>query len=736
MPRNWCISITAVAALATALGWPGTAVANHSLTEQQSIGPDGGNGAFGSTFRGASADGTRVFFQTTDSLVAADTDSAIDVYERSNGATTQLSLGPNGGNGAFSAIFLAASDNGARVFIRTSEKLVASDTDNAQDIYERSNGTTTLISTGPSGGNGSLNVVFDRITWDGSQVFFDTYESLVGGDTDASRDVYRRAGGTTTHMSVGPIGGNGLFDAFFAGVSDDGSTVFFHTDYPLLCSDFDAMQDVYESDTGTTSHLSIGPAGGNGNDDFDYDAFFAGTSADGTKAWITTDEALTFDDADTVDDVYERSGAALTRMSSGPAGGNGSFGAFFDFASGDGSRVFIDTTESLVAADTDGAYDIYEISGGQTALVSVGPSGGNGAFFAAFRGATPGGSHVFFETNESLTAADTVANQDVYVPSGGGTTLVSTGPLGGNADVPASFQGSSVDGARVFFGTAEALVATDADQMPDTYERFTGATTLISTALAAVPAELSATYVGTSTDGTRVMFETAQPLAATDTDSVQDVYAAAVNSSYPRPRGATPFRVPLVPAFQPCTASNSSHGAPLAFPSCRPPTQASGFLTVGSPDANATGANSSGSVTFNAVVGNAATPTDEADMKILVSITDVRRESDLGDYTGQLQLLPTLRITDRLSGSVPVDPATVTDLGYPVIVPCTATTATTIGSTCSVSTTADAVTPGLMIENKRTIVAMGQVRVFDGGADGLAATAGNTLFATEGVFVP
>jgi hypothetical protein len=28
------------------------------------------------------------------------------------------------------------------------------------------------------------------------------------------------------------------------------------------------------------------------------------------------------------------------------------------------------------------------------------------------------------------------------------------------------------------------------------------------------------------------------------------------------------------------------------------------------------------------------------------------------------------------------------------------------------------------------------VRVFDGGADGLALTAGNTLFATQGVFVP
>ena len=151
------------------------------------------------------------------------------------------------------------------------------------------------------------------------------------------------------------------------------------------------MQDVYERAGGTTTHLSIGPAGGNGNIDFDYDAFFAGTSADGSKAWIRTDEALTFDDTDTFDDVYQVSGGGITRISTGPSGGNGDAGAFFDGASQDGSRVFIDTIESLVPADTDSSYDIYEISGGQTTLLSTGPSGGNGAFFAAFRGATPDG---------------------------------------------------------------------------------------------------------------------------------------------------------------------------------------------------------------------------------------------------------------------------------------------------------------------------------------------------------
>ena len=141
----------------------------------------------------------------------------------------------------------------------------------------------------------------------------------------------------------------------------------------MVGSDVDTHQDVYERAGGTTTHLSIGPAGGNGNIDFDYDAFFAGVSADGSHVWIHTDEALVFGDTDTVDDVYERSGGGIALVSTGPAGGNGPQAAFFDAASDDGTKVFFDTQESLVASDTDTAYDVYQRSGGTTTLISTGP---------------------------------------------------------------------------------------------------------------------------------------------------------------------------------------------------------------------------------------------------------------------------------------------------------------------------------------------------------------------------
>lgn len=224
------------------------------------------------------------------------------------------------------------------------------------------------------------------------------------------------------------------------------------------------------------------------------------------------------------------------------------------------------------------------------------------------------------------------------------------------------------------------------------------------------------------------------------------LYWVAINSgevrklvpNYPRPKGATPSRVPLVPAFTQCTTPNRTHGPALAFGSCNPPAQQSAQLTVGTPDANSRTANSSGLVRFETVVGNPGTPADEADVTLRVELTDVRRRSDLADYTGQLQASTSLRITDRdnppPAGGSPV--GTAQDGTFSWTVPCSATADGTVGATCSVVTSADAVTPGVIEEGMRAIWQLGQVQVFDGGADGQASTTPNTLFAIQGVFVP
>ena len=125
---------------------------------------------------------------------------------------------------------------------------------------------------------------------------------------------------------------------------------------------------------------------------------------------------------------------------------------------------------------------------------------------------------------------------------------------------------------------------------------------------------------------------------------------------------------------------------------------------------------------------------NEADVQLTMSMTDVRNKNDLSDYTGQLQVNPVVRITDRNGG--PSLSETSQDSPFPVTVPCATTGNTSIGSTCSVSTTFNAVVPGAIVEGKRAIWQLGQIEVNDGGADDVASTGPNTVFARQGIFVP
>ena len=210
------------------------------------------------------------------------------------------------------------------------------------------------------------------------------------------------------------------------------------------------------------------------------------------------------------------------------------------------------------------------------------------------------------------------------------------------------------------------------------------------------------------------------------------------NRGYARPQGASPLRVSLVPAFRACSAPDREHGPPLAFGSCNPPEPRSDHLTVGTPDANGNAVASVGMMKFGVFPGNPSTGADEADVNVAFSLTDVRRSSDEADYTGQLQAVATVRITDRDNELAPgggSDPATVSDFPFPATVPCVATPAAA-GATCELNTTLDALMPGAVKELDRSIWQLEAIQVFDGGSDGLVSTSPNTLFARQGIFVP
>jgi hypothetical protein len=218
------------------------------------------------------------------------------------------------------------------------------------------------------------------------------------------------------------------------------------------------------------------------------------------------------------------------------------------------------------------------------------------------------------------------------------------------------------------------------------------------------------------------------------------------SATHPRPKGATPIRVSLVPAYKQCTSPNSTHGPPLAFQSCSPPAQQSNHLTVGTPDANGAPANSSGFELLRVVPHTCCPPQD---VVIEGTISDVRckpgtaanvcntaNAADGPDYSGQLQGTATIRITDHNSGPNYDQAATVIDIPFPINFNCTNTSDTSIGGFCSVGSSAVAVIPESSTP-ARAVVEVTQLEVFDGGPDGIIATAdGATAFMRQGIFIP
>jgi hypothetical protein len=76
----------------------------------------------------------------------------------------------------------------------------------------------------------------------------------------------------------------------------------------------------------------------------------------------------------------------------------------------DGSRVYFETKDALVASDSNGTIDVYEWHDGALSLVSSGTSSSD----SHFADASPTGSDVFFLTREHLSQGDVDALIDLY----------------------------------------------------------------------------------------------------------------------------------------------------------------------------------------------------------------------------------------------------------------------------------------------------------------------------------
>lgn len=500
------------------------------VTREVSLGPTGGNDAYAAQFLAVDPAGEEIFFSTRERLTADDKDGATDIYVRdlgqsgttlvSAGAASCAATGCGNGNVDVGAVSEGVVDDGARVFFVSSEQLAPQDADASPDVYLRDldDAETMLVSAGGSPcagscGSGATPAFFQGASADGSRAIFTTGESLASGDDDSETDLYERntdIGVTRLVSAPGPgpeaCPAEHNCEPVNSGIAADGSRVFFETNERIVAADSDDSQDVYGWAAGTSQLVSTGPAGGNGLPN----ALFEGSSADGSEVFFVTGEQLVAADTDGVQDIYVRSGGSTTELVSegdpscaASSCGNGTSPALLQWTSADGSIAVLSTAEPLTAADDDAKADVYsrDLPGGPTELVSLpgptctDPACGDGDNNAAFAGASTGGSLLFFVTAEALAppaSADPSApgdrdeRIDVYLRTGGTTTLVSagqltgTGPFSGNGPNDAQLQGVSTDGSHAFLVTREQLTGEDSDTGEDVYQRAGGGTLLVS----------------------------------------------------------------------------------------------------------------------------------------------------------------------------------------------------------------------------------------------------------------
>jgi dipeptidyl aminopeptidase/acylaminoacyl peptidase len=227
------------------------------------------------------------------------------------------------------------------------------------------------------------------------------------------------------------------------------------------------------------------------------------------------------------------------------------------------------------------------------------------------------------------------------------------------------------------------------------------------------------------------------PLTSDSTDlnpSWQPLPGSSPAPPYETPKLASPIRMALIPVFRQCGSGGNpvtgSHSPPLSVGSC--PPQTSGVAHFGP--------QSKGTAWVATIYGDTnAANGDQADMTLRFDLSDIRTGAG-GDYdpspNADGTLVTRLRFTDRTNGGSGTDPGTATDFDFSVPFNCTTTPDPSLGSDCRLDTSADAVNPGIIKENKATVLQVFRLRLNDSGANGVRGDGDDRLFATEGVFVP
>jgi len=186
--------------------------------------------------RGMSADGRFLVFDSDRTLVAGDTNGALDIFvrDRHTGALERVSGATDGTEGNAHSMWPAISANGRHVVFQSlASNLDSTDTNGVIDLYVRDldTGVTSLVTVGPAGERLNCNCALPvaRLSGDGRFVVFSADFGLADGslvwlrDRDTDQNGVFDESGTvmTTAIDMGAIEGDRIYSIDSVAISND-----------------------------------------------------------------------------------------------------------------------------------------------------------------------------------------------------------------------------------------------------------------------------------------------------------------------------------------------------------------------------------------------------------------------------------------------------------------------------------------------------------------------------------
>jgi Tol biopolymer transport system component len=403
--------------------------------------------------------------------------------------TQRLSIGPGDVDGDGPSDACSISLDGRYVaFDSGASNLVAGDANGRRDVFVRDLQLGTLVraSVATGGQEGDDDSLAPSISADGRWVAFQSAAAnLVPGDLNMTCDVFVRdlATGTTTRITVGPGGVEGNDESLEPSITPDGRFVAFHSAASnLAVGDTVASMDVFVHDRalGTTELVSRSSQGVVA----DADSLEASISADGRfVAFHSLANNLVANDTNGWSDVFvrDRLTGLTTRVSVSTAGLEGESASLSPSLSADGRFVaFMSYSANLVPQDTNDVFDVFvhDRATGTTARVSVATGGAQCEHGGERPALSADGRHVVFLSLSAAPGSDTSLRWNAFLHdrASGATDRISVATDGTGSDDDAAVGAASADGRYVVFASdASSLVVSDKNRVRDVFVRDRGA---------------------------------------------------------------------------------------------------------------------------------------------------------------------------------------------------------------------------------------------------------------------